>query len=168
MLLTVRKNEHLKYISKDQLDSFLARGYSIVEPEVDKTDVVQTNIRGTFKSVLVELEKDGRVKAVLPTQVKDFLEKGFKPLNGDENERIESGISAEGFGVQPEQQGRGEASGSEGQGSGPSSEAEPLDQKDDSLWTAQGFPRAAAVSKIAGTQVTADEIKEAIPDFKRG
>lgn len=42
-----------------------------------------------------------------------------------------------------------------------------LDRSDDSLWTSAGAPRLSEVSRLMGEKVDVDEVREAIPDFRR-
>lgn len=42
-----------------------------------------------------------------------------------------------------------------------------LDKSDDSLWTSAGAPRLSEVSRLLGEKVDVEEVREAIPDFRR-
>lgn len=42
-----------------------------------------------------------------------------------------------------------------------------LDRSDDSLWTSAGAPRLSEVSRLMGEKVDVDEVREAMPDFRR-
>lgn len=42
-----------------------------------------------------------------------------------------------------------------------------LDKSDDSLWTSAGAPRLSEVSRLLGEKVDVDEVRGAIPDFRR-